>query len=229
MTDDIIIINGSDTREIGVIVTSLPPIQMPQERVNEILVPGRSGFLTISDDSYEPIIKTCGFFYEGDNPEEVARYLQKAITFTFSNEPDKVYTGRFVGPANVLQTIFTWHEFSVNFLCYPEKREVNPQEIAANSGIFLTNPGNRKAWPTFEITGSGTIVLTVGTQTVTLTAVDGTIILDGELQECYTSAEVSANLQMTGYFPVIEAEEALEISWTGTVTEVIIFPNWRWV
>lgn len=124
-------------------------------------------------------------------------------------------------------TIFNYYEFEVNFECNPEKREVSETEIEATSGMTITNIGNRKARPTFEVTGSGTIVLTVGSQTITLTAVSGTFIVDGVLQECYAGT-VSKNLNMTGDFPVIEPGEECSISWTGEAT-ILIKPNWRWV
>lgn len=226
---DIVIINGMDTREIGVTCTSLPPIQISQERVSKILVPGRSGYLHVSDDSFESQIKTCGFFYDGESAAEVARFLMSAETVIFSNEPDKIYSCSYGGNTDLENTIFDWHEFNVSFECNPEKKEASPAEIIATSGIVLLSPGNRKNRPTFEITGSGTIVLTVGTQEVTLSDVSGTIIIDGELQECYTSLGVSRNAYMTGEFPVLNPSEETAISWTGTVTSVLIRPNWRWV
>jgi phage-related protein len=225
---DFVIINGMDTREIGVTCTSLPPIQIPSERVSQIAVPGRSGLLTIKDDSFGNIPKPCGFFYDGENAADVARFIKSASTLTFSNEPDKVYSGACYGQSDLANTIFDWHEFTVDFECNPEKKESNPQEIIATSGMILTNPGNRKTRPTIEVTGTGTIVLTIGGQEVTLTGVGGTIIIDGEAQECYTSLGASQNLNMIGDFPVLYPGVESLIIWTGTAT-VVIKPNWRWV
>jgi len=229
MTDDYVLINGTDTRDIGVFCTSLPPIQIPSERVNKFAVPGRSGLLTIKDDSFDPVVKPVGFFYEGDDPVGVAAFLKSAQAIVFSNEPDKEYLCNCFGQSDLANTIFNWHEFTVDYECNPEKKESSPQSITATSGMTLTNVGNRKTRPTFEITGTGTIVLTVGTQIVTLTSVTGTTVVDGDLQECYLSTGSNRNLYMTGEFPIIEAGESLTISWTGTVTSVLIKPNWRFV
>ena len=226
---DFVIVNGMDTREIGVTCTSLPPIRIPQERVSKITVPGRSGSLSISDDSFEPIPKNPGFFYEGDNPAMVAEFFRQAETIIFSNEPDRLYLCGLSGSADLENTVFDWHEFSVSFECNPEKQESNPQEIAGTSGMTLFNPGNRKAYPTFKITGTGTIVLTVGTQVVTLTSAAGTTVVDGDAKECYRTTGTSRNNYMTGTWPVIQPGESAVISWTGTVTAVTIEPNWRCV
>lgn len=228
MTDDYVIINGTDTRDLGVFCTSLPPIQIASERVNKITVPGRSGLLHIKDDSFDPVMKTCGFFYDGTEAIAVAEFIKSAKTLVFSNEPDKVYTGDCFEATELLNSIFNWHEFTVNFECNPEKREYSPQSIVATSGMTIINIGNRKTRPTFEVTGTGTVVLTVGTQVVTLTSVTGTFVIDGDLQECYTTLGASKNLNMTGDFPIIEAGENIAISWTGTAT-ILIKPNWRFV
>jgi len=228
MTRPTIIINGSDTREIGLSVTSIPPIQIPSERVSQVTVPGRSGYLTVSEDSFDSIPKPCGLFYKGTDIADVARYLQTARTFVFSNEPDKIYTGRISRSVDLEKTILNWHEFSVDFECDPEKREANPQEITAVSGMTITHPGNRKTRPTFEITGTGTVVLLVGTQSVTITGIDGTTIIDGELQACYTSLGAPRDASMTGECPILLPGIATPISWTGEAT-IVIKPNWRWV
>lgn len=229
MTRPTIIINGSDTAEIGLSVTSLPPIQIASERVTRIPVPGRSGYLHQSDDSFDSLIKTCGFFYKGDDLVGVARYLQATRSFVFSNDPDHLFYGRINGAVDLTKTIRTWHEFNIEFECDPESRESNPQEIAGASGMSLYNPGNRKAYPTFEITGTGTIVLTVGDQVVTLTSVSGTTVVDGELKECYRTSGASRNNYMSGGWPVILPGETVIILCTGSVTEFVIRPNWRYV
>jgi len=226
---DFVIINGMDTREIGVTCTSLPPIQIPPERVTQIAVPGRSGLLTIKDDSFDQVIKTCGFFYDGENAAEVAQFIKSATSLTFSNEPDKVYSGACYGQSDLANTIFNWHEFTVDFECNPEKKESNPQEIVCSWGTKLTNPGNRKTRPTIEVTGTGTIILTIAGQIVTLTQVAGTAIIDGELQECYTPLGESRNLYMIGDFPVLYPGEESSIVWTGTVESMLLKPNWRFV
>lgn len=226
---DFVVLNGMDTREIGVFCTSLPPIQIAQERVNKIPVLARSGYLHISEDSFESIIKTVGFFYQGDNPAMVAEFFRNAKTIIFSNEPDRLYLCELSGSSELENTIFDWHEFKINFECNPEKRESNPQNIAGISGMTLFNPGNRKAYPTFKISGAGTIVLTVGDQVVTLTNVSGTTVVDGDLKECYRSTGASRNNFMFGTWPVIQPSETVSISWTGSITAVEISPNWRYV
>ena len=226
---DFVIINGTDTRTLGVFCTSLPPVQTASERVNKIPVPGRSGYLHVKDDSFDPLPKRCGFFYQGSDPASIARFIMTAETIVFSNEPDKIYSCNYFGNDDLENTIFDWYEFNVNFECDPEKKLLSPiNTVATVSPVALVNPGNRKTMPTFVIEGLGTIVLAVGTQEITLSGVADAITINGETMQCY-DAGGNASDKMSGDFPVIEALQPVSVSWTGTVTKVTISPNWRWV
>lgn len=223
---DYVLINGVDTRVYGLTCTALPPKQIPVERVNKVVIPGRSGVLSIRDDSYDPISKTVGFFYDGEDVDVITKLFRDAATVVFSDDPTKMYKCS-AGIGSGTRNIFAWKEFSVTFECDPERRDADPQEIVLTSGMVVRNAGNRKTRPTFEVTGSGTVVLSVGSQTVTLTSVSGTFVVDGEIQECY-SGSVSKNANMTGAFPVFLADTEYAITWTGSAT-VLMRPNWRYL
>ena len=67
----------------------------------------------------------------------------------------------------------------------------------------------------------------VGTTIVELTDISGSIVIDSVLQEAYTGSELM-NDHMSGDFPVLKPG-ANAISWTGTVTRVVVRPNWRYL
>ena len=75
--------------------------------------------------------------------------------------------------------------------------------------------------------GSGDITLMVGTTIVELTGVDESVTINCEMLECYKGS-ASCNAQMSGDFPVL-ASGSNAISWTGSVTKVVIQPNWRFL
>ena len=225
---EFLIVNGMDSREVGLTCTNPPSLLTPSERLTKVAVPGRSGYLTISDDSYESITKKVTLFFEGTDPSAAIDLIRSARTLVFSNEPDFLYYGHLSGGDSLDPLIFDMIEFDAVFECDPEKRQREPDTIAATSGMTIINPGNRKTRPTFEVTGSGTIVLTVGSQTVTLAGVSGTYIVDGNLMECYDSSGVSKNSSMTGDFPIVASGAETMISWTGSAT-VVVRPNWRWI
>lgn len=224
-----VLIDGEDTQEYGLRVTSLPPLHIAQKRVTLLTIPGRSGYLTQWDGSYEEVPKPVGFFYRDSSPERIAQFILEGSTIIFSNEPDKVYDYRLDMAIDLIKTISTWHQFDTQFICNPIKREASPQEIiAASSPVVLTSPCNHASYPTITITGSGDVTLSVGDQELALTDIDPEIVVDGSLMECY-QGDTLANDKMTGDFPVINQGETVSIEWAGSVTAVKILPNWRWV
>ena len=223
------LIDGTDTQAYGLRVTALPPIQIAQKRVQLITIPGRSGYLTQWNGAYEEVAKTATFFYKDEFPERIAQLILEGSTITFSNEPDKVYDYRIDITTDLIKTISTWHQFDVQFICNPVKRELSPQEIEASvSPIILSSLCNHVAYPTITLTGSGNVTFTVGDQEVNLTDIGPEIVIDGTLMECYQSG-VLTNDKMTGEFPVIGPGETVSIDWEGSVTKVEVSPNWRWV
>ena len=53
------IFNGTDSRTKNIIVNEYPPRIAPQSRTTEIIVPGRSGSLTIDEGAYENVVLAC--------------------------------------------------------------------------------------------------------------------------------------------------------------------------
>ena len=58
------IYNGKDSRDMGVILESLPPITRPKRRMETLTIPGRNGTLCIDEGTYEsnPISLKCTLF-----------------------------------------------------------------------------------------------------------------------------------------------------------------------
>ena len=65
----------------------------------------------------------------------------------------------------------------------------------------------------------------VGMAIVELENISGSIVIDSVLQKAYQGTTLM-NDHMNGEFPVLKPG-ANAISWTGTVTKVVVRPNWR--
>jgi len=226
-----IIGNGIDLSEYGFTALKLPPISIPKLRVDDYEVPGRSGKLHASLRDYEEISKEATLMYIGEDPASAAGFLSGLESFIFSNEPDKLYIGR-VSDKFEMPRKSKIYDLKLPLICDPLKRESDPQEIDLANGQNIFNRTNESAYPTFIINGSGTIVLTIGSQTVTLTSVVDSITIDGDKFDCYDTQNANNRMTLAPStdvgFPVIEPGEEAVISWTGTVSSVVMFPNWRW-
>ena len=81
------------------------------------------------------------------------------------------------------------------------------------------------AEPVITVYGSGDVTLMVGTQIVELTGITDSITLDTPAMEAY-SGTTSMNSHMRGEFPTLDVG-ATAISWSGSVSQVVVQPNWR--
>ena len=231
--NDYFIWNGVKSTDYGIHVSEHPPITLPAERSTQTNVPGRPGSLTMleGEDVYDDLLLTCTCFVtDMSRIAEIGRWLKGGGTVTFANRPGGYYKARIANqiPFERILRGNPHCSFSVNFRCYPFWYAEDSQEITlTTSGQFITNPGSVYAEPVITVYGSGTITLMVGTTIVELEDIDGSVVIDSVLQEAYQGTTLM-NEHMTGEFPVLKPG-ANAVSWTGTVTKVVVKPNWRYL
>ncbi len=231
--NDYIIWKGINSRTIGITVTDLPEIILPEERVTFTDVPGLSGSLAQTEgaDVYKDITLAVKCYCPDPTPAAVsaiAAYFRGAGRLELPNRPDGYYEARMVNQipfAKILRGNVP-RTFTVNFRCKPFLHLYRGETAQTlTSGDFLLNPTGIQAKPLITITGSGDITLLVGTQIIEVTGIEGGIILDSELQEAYYGNAL-LNTKMTGEFPVLRGGNTA-ISWIGgNVTSVSVTPRW---
>ena len=224
------LIDGVDTRTFGLLAISLPPLKTAKKRTTLMAVNGRSGTIRITADDYENVDKQCVFWCFDAEKLDVARNaLADAETVTFSNEPDYVYEIADDTSADLLY--LRNDNFQYPFLVNPLKREIEPASFALVSGQTIVNTTNEPCYPSFDVGGTGSFEIVIGTQTVDVTDVDTSLTVDGELFEVYDDAG-SANDRYTlspatsAGFPVINPGEELAITFNSDT--LVVRPNWRW-
>lgn len=208
-------------------------LTLPNERATFVDVPGRSGSLTVleGDAVYDDLVLTAQCMVENlERYEEIASYLRGSGRVTFANRPEGYYEARIVNqiPFEKILRGNPHRSFAVNFRCKPFwYAESAPAITVAQSGSFVTNPGNVYAEPVITVYGSGSITLMVGMSIADLSGIAGSITLDTPLMEAY-SGVTSMNSAMNGEFPVL-LPGANAISWTGNVSRVVVEPHWRYL
>ena len=230
---DYIIWKGINSQTIGITVTELPEIILPEERVTFTDVPGLSGSLaqTEGTDVYNDITLTVKCYCPKPTSQAVAAiagYFRGSGKLELPNRPDGYYEARVVNQISFAKILRgnAPRSFSVNFRCKPFLHLYDGEtEQEISSGDFLTNPTGIQAKPLITITGSGDITLLVGSQIIELSGIENGIVLDSDLQEAYWEDELK-NRVMTGEFPMLGSGNTA-ISWTGgNVTEVKTTPRW---
>ena len=123
---DYIIWKGINSRTIGITVTDLPEIILPEERVTFTDVPGLSGSLAQTEgvDVYKDITLAVKCYCPDPTPAAVAMiaaYFRGAGRLELPNRPDGYYEARIVNQiafAKILRGN-TPRTFTVNFRCKP--------------------------------------------------------------------------------------------------------------
>ena len=230
--NDYITFKGVSSATIGITVTELPEIILPEERVTFTDIPGRSGAITQTEgaDVYNDITLAVTCFCPDPTPAAVlaiAGYFKGAGHLVLPNRPGGYYEARVINQIEFSKILrgSAPRIFVVNFRCKPLFHlDSGETEVTVESGDFLQNPSGIQARPLITIVGSGDITLLVGTQIIELNDIVNAITIDSELEEAYYNNTLK-NGQMTGEFPVLGSGNTA-VSWTGNVSSVSVMPRW---
>lgn len=223
--------NGVKCTEYGIHVSEHPAVTLPSERVTFTDIPGRSGSLTTleGDDVYSDMTLTATCFVSDTSRlADIAAWLKGSGTVTFANRQGGFYYGRVVNqiPFDIVMRGKPNRTFAVNFRVKPFFYLADSPVITLNEDMgIVTNPCSVYSEPVITVYGSGDIDLHVGSQLIELKGIEESITLDTPLMEAYKGEE-SMNSCMDGDFPILKPGD-VAIAWDGTVTKVVIQPNWR--
>ena len=226
---------GARNTDKGVRLLSLPVRYHPAARGELVQVPGRDGYLWASDGAFDNVLTRVQCQTTDDADMAVVdAWLRGAGELRFSDDPERFYRARVTKEfsRSAAMNRFVNQTFTVTFDCQPflYHREVDDIPLTS-SPATVTNPGTYASAPRLTIEGTGTAVLTIGTQIVEVDDLGGGIIIDSELVECFDLTETqlknSVVTLMDDAFPTL-APGANIISWTGDgVTKITVTPRWR--
>ncbi|MBQ8136137.1 MAG: hypothetical protein IJ174_01765 [Clostridia bacterium] len=118
--------------------------------------------------------------------------------------------------------------FLVNFCCYPFFcADVAAGITVTVSGTIITNPGSAYSEPVLTVTGSGSGTLMADMTIVKPENIFWSIFIGFVLQEACQGSTLM-NDRMNGELSV-QKQGVNAISWPGTVTKVIVRPNWLYL
>lgn len=176
--------NGVDSRTMGIITTSYPPIIRPPERVIQQVIPGRPGSVTLTegDDIYDAYIKS---FVIGTRPtadtQAIIRWLRGEGQAIFGNEPDFVYTGRIVSAVQ-FDKVGQWITKSAAVQLYTQpfkaKTESDVWNINGSATISINNPGDVPSRPLMRLQCQSPVKITIGNTEMNFLTAPGIINID---------------------------------------------------
>ena len=203
-----------DCRSMGVQLQGPVAIVRPEERVEHVEIPGRSGDLTEleGEDIFNSYIQTATILVKGGfRVREIYKWLRGAGYVTFSGEPDRKQAARIIGAVTLNKHSYNldWWVGEVQFYCQPLKELlIDSAALITASGSTIMNAGDVKSRPRITATASGaSMSVTAGGNTLTVTGLtsEQTYIIDSDIMEVTDSAGTTILTQnSTGDFPMLE-------------------------
>ena len=229
---------GQLASSYGILVEKQAEYIRPTQRLESIVIPGRSGTLTIGEGDfpvYDNVIHApvC-YLRPGYSAEAAGAFLRGAGRVVFGSMPDRSFQARLSNqiPFARLDEAGGYLTFSPIFDCQPGAYMIPAAaDIVLGEAGFVTNPGSMESEPKLLVEASGAVRLTAGTSIMELDGGEGpwALVIDSELQDCFDSSMGALrNHWMGGEFPKL-LPGANVISWTGDVTQVKITPRWRYL
>lgn len=207
---------NKDCRAMGVKLSGPVPIIRPEERVNHVTIPGRSGDLTETEGAevYNSYIQTATILVHGGyRVREIFNWLKGSGYVTFSGEPDRKQPARIIGAVTLDKHSYNldWWTGEVQFYCQPLKEKLTSETVQiTSSGSNVQNAGDVRSRPKITATASGTsMTIAAGGNELTITGLTSgkDYVIDSEtmevsLTESGTTTLLTAN--SSGDFPELD-------------------------
>lgn len=202
-----------DCRAMGCRLSGPAPIVRPEERVEHVTIPGRSGDLTEiqGNDVYNSYIQTVTLLVMGGrHVRKVYEWLRGSGYVTFSSEPDRRQAARIIGAItlNKHSHNLDWWTGEVQFYCQPLKEKLFSDSVTiTSSGSSVLNLGDVTSRPRITATANDTsLVIAAGGNSLTLTGTTSgtTYIIDSDVMEATNAAGTTLlTKNTTGDFPML--------------------------
>lgn len=203
--------NNTDCRSKGIILTAPAPIIKPEERVEHVTIPGRSGELTLLEDEnvYQGYIQTLNLSVRGAyRVPEVLNWLKGTGYITFSGEPERRQRARAIGAITLEKRSknLDWWSGDTQFYCEPLKELIKEATVTiSSSGGTVRNHGDVQSRPLITLKASGSSAeITCGGYTLNLTGLTNNYLYNIDCDaEKVTGATIAGNLTggSSGQFP----------------------------
>ncbi|EIF6295402.1 phage tail family protein [Clostridium perfringens] len=228
------IFNNKKNTDLGIKVVKRPNIPIPERNIELKSLKGRDGSLTRDYKTYNDIkISVSLNFISGKNDfinkgAEIADWLYNITDnkLIFLDNDKFYYKVKKIECKDIERSLKVIGKFTVTFVCDPYKYYIDNNEIEiTNSTEIISPPLVVESKPIVTVIGNGDIYLNINNKKIQLEKIDGNIIIDSILKECYKENN-NLNYKMHGEFPKLIRGNN-NINFSGSIEKIIIKPNWR--
>ncbi len=232
----IVMFNGISSLDYGIQVEHPPEYQAPARDYEVIHVPGRNGDLVIDNGSYQNVNRSYQMAI-GDPQKDytsmanvISEWLHSASGYARledSYEPEYYRMAMFQDEISVENIMQHAGRLTIDFNCKPQRFLKSGEELVKITGqTILYNPTGFNSLPCITVYGNGRGVLSIGMYTITISSINGSIVLDSEIQDVYRgTVNRNADVILNKNFPEFVPGEN-SIGWSGGITYVEVVPRW---
>lgn len=212
---------GYDLRQNGIIVEKIPTITKGKKKIETIQIDGRSGFLTIDNNTYEPFSVNLECHCTDYNNLDAIKELFDGYG-TLSFDGVRQYTA-IVDNSIPFETIIPYFKkFMVSFLVNPIAEDIAEQHENLLGVESIDIETYSTIYPLIELECIGDISITINNQTFYLYNANGTYTLDCKNKVITDSNRVNASNIMNGDFPSFKPG-VNNITTSGTITAFDVY------
>ena len=229
----VIIFNNKSSADCRIQVAHPPGYAYPERDYTITHIPGRNGDIIQDNGCYKNVERTYEVSFDVPN-EDFATYANAVSAWLHSTtgyarledsyEPN-YYRMATYQESNIFENLYNKAgTATIVFECKPQRfLKTGDNTITIQNSLTIMNPTGFEAYPLFKVTGTSG-VLTVNGNSITISSIDGFIMLDCELQDAYKE-NINKNSTISGTFPVLKPGSNT-ISWTGGISSVVMKPRW---
>lgn len=233
-----------DSRDYGVYISGSGVYNAPRRLYEAVHVPGRNGDLILAGDSYENIEVTYPCWIASNFRTNMQNFRNALLAkdgyqqLKDSYDPDHTRYGVFMEEIEVKPTSrLNAGEFEITFNCKPQRySNTGLQSRRTAYSIDWNNPSPFISLPKITIWGYGTLQLISGgmTQEITVASAFDRVIIDSELQDCYSGTSNANEYVSFGgdnpnnSFPVVYPGNFIlkRKSGEANISQLAIQPRW---
>lgn len=227
---------GRSTNEFGIWISGEVTYDAPERNVQSQEVAGRNGSLLFDQGNFKNISVKYPAAIKADMPSRFRDFVNFAGSqigyqrLEDTYHPYEYRMGRFISKLGVDTAGYMNRsgKFTLEFDCKPQrflKSGEDPVTYTANG--ILYNRTEFDAKPLLRVYGSGAGTVGIGSETITISAINQYVDIDCEIMDAYKgSTNCNGNVSFTDDIVLKPGNNSIQK--TGNITSIIITPRW-WI
>ena len=226
--------NGRSTHEFGIFISGESTYSAPERNVVSQEVAGRNGSLLFDMGNFKNISVKYPSYIVEDLPSRIRDFLNFAGSqigyqrLEDTYHPYEFRMARFKTNLSIDTAGYMNRsgKFTLDFDCKPQRFLKSGEDAVefSDDGIIL-NRTNFPSKPLLRVYGTGTGSVGVGSETISITNLDGYMDIDCEIMDAYKGA-VNCNSYVSFTDDIVLHPGENNISFDGDITSIEITPRW---